>query len=225
MSIASEQNGLSNPVKKFISFKKDKFVYWDKEKETEVEVKMPLEFVNIVELKTVKGWNDETESGIYSNEVHDLRFEELNVKSFKGKNIAKGFWGEIKGAVKEAGGKFGVSVYAYLSGELVNFQLTGASLASWIQVDGKGIKYKVEKLGNEKKGSVEYEFPIFEVLPITKEEKEEPTKIYNEILIPYFEAYKKKQLGNDKEEIVKEIKTEESKESSIENTSVEDLPF
>ena len=199
MTIADEENGLQNPVKKFISFKKDKvdgktkFVYWDKSKEQNVEVPLPIEFVAIDELKTVKGFHAPSESGIYSNEVHDLRFEELTVKAFKGGELGKGLWSDIKGAVKEQGAKFGVSVYSLMDGELVNFQFVGASLASWIGKEEKGLKFRVSKLGEDKKGSVEYKFPIFETMPITKEEKEEPTRIYKEILKPYFEECMKKQ--------------------------------
>ncbi len=223
MTIADEQSGLQNPVKKFISFKKDKFVYWDKAKGENVEVPMPFEFVAIDELKTVKGWHDPSQSGIYSNEIHSLELEELNVRAFKGGELVHGLWQEIKGDVKGKGGKFAVSIYSLLNGELVNFQLVGASLASWIGKESKGLKFKVSELGEDKKGSVEYKFPIFEKLEITKEEKEEPTRIYKEILKPYFEDYMKKQgVGGKLTEnsiAMEKTKTEAEAELPVENNS------
>ena len=65
----------SNPASKFIEFKGDtgKWRYWDKTKGEDgenVEVKLPVYFIILDELSTIKGWNKEHKCGIYSNEIH-----------------------------------------------------------------------------------------------------------------------------------------------------------
>ena len=76
----------TNPALKFLewSSKYKCFKYYDKEKGENVKVELPLKFVILEHYHTVKGWNDASESGIYSNEVLFLSSEELEVKAFKG---------------------------------------------------------------------------------------------------------------------------------------------
>ena len=50
-------------------------------------------------MHTVRGWSNSSESGIYSNEVQYIGQEELNVRSFKGGEIACGLWKDIKNKV------------------------------------------------------------------------------------------------------------------------------
>ena len=124
MSLSRET--IKNPATKFIEWKSSKkaFQFYDKEAEETVEIKLPIEFVILDELSTIKGWHEETESGIYSNEVHSLQNEDLNVRSFKGGDLISGKYSEIKELIKAKGGKYTKSVYAMMGDELVNFQFT-----------------------------------------------------------------------------------------------------
>jgi len=151
----------ANPCKKFIKFHHGKFQYWDKVKKEEIALKLPLEFCILSELQTVTGFHDPSQSAIYSNEVYRGR-QEVDVRSFKGGPIAKGFWTDIKNEVSVAGGKFCHSIYALLEGELVNFHFAGSLCGAWIERP-KGEKIRVEKLEDRTKGVNKFKVPIFEL--------------------------------------------------------------
>ena len=103
----------SNPSTKFIDWKSnDKwFSYYDKDKKENVQIPLPFKFLALDELHSVKGWNDATSSGIYSNEVKFISKEILTVKPFKGNEIAKGLYKDIKDKVQSAGGHYVKSIY------------------------------------------------------------------------------------------------------------------
>ena len=161
-------SGVKNPSTQFLEWKsKDKcFSYYDKESTNNVNVALPLKFVVLEELSTIKGWSDSNSSGIYSNEVKFLSTQELVVKPFKGNPIAKGLYSEIKDNVKMAGGHYVKSVYIMLEdGALANIQLKGSAVQAW----GEFTKVNRNKLSSNwividkavagKKGSVTYSTP------------------------------------------------------------------
>lgn len=88
----------TNPAGKFFEWKSNEktFVYFDKETKTNVTVPLPFKFLVLDELHTIKGWNDATESGIYANEVKFISRDEMVVKPFKGNEIARGLYKDIK---------------------------------------------------------------------------------------------------------------------------------
>lgn len=165
-----------NPCKKFIEFKGDSgiFQYWDKSAEKNVKLEYPVQFIVLDELSTISGYSEDCQSGIYSNEIHNLKTQTLNVKSFKGRISIIGKYADIKGDVVDAGGKFCKSVYAGLINgnnlELVNFQLKGASFSGWVDkvvdVAHKGVR--VEKCLEGKKGKVVYQIPVFEEVSVDR---------------------------------------------------------
>lgn len=142
MSLSGNENK-ANPTKKFLSWKGGLGVweYYDKDKSEKVTLDETIYIVPLDELSTIKGWHDASEAGKYSNEVHDLRSEELTVRSFKGGEIVKGLYSDIKGKLE--GGKFCKSVYAAMLDskgnvvEMVNFGFTGSSLGAWIEAGVK----------------------------------------------------------------------------------------
>lgn len=161
-------SGVKNPSTQFLEWKsKDKcFSYYDKEGMLNVNIALPLKFVVLEELSTIKGWSDSNASGIYSNEVKFLSTQELTVKPFKGNPIAKGLYSEIKDVVKMAGGHYVKSVYIMLeNGKLANIQLKGSAVQAW----GEFTKANRNKLTTNwtvidkaiagKKGSVTYSTP------------------------------------------------------------------
>jgi hypothetical protein len=124
----------SNPATKFLQWKSnDKcFSYYDKSKGENVLVPLPLKFVFLEHYHTIKGWNDKTESGIYSNEVFLIGQEPLTVKAFKGGEIASGLYSDIRNKVKDAGGVYHRSVYVMLEdGEIANLQFKGSAVSSY----------------------------------------------------------------------------------------------
>jgi len=161
----------SNPAAKFLEWKSNEkcFSYYDKEKKENVLVPLPLKFVILEHYHTVKGWNDASESGIYSNEVFFTGSEELDVKSFKGGPIAKGIYKEIRSKIIDAGGKYHRSIYAVTNDlEIINISLKGAAVSEYSKfIDVNGDNFftqnwvEVAEVVEGKKGSIKYTSPIF----------------------------------------------------------------
>ena len=167
-------NQTVNPVTKYINWKSnDKaFSYYDKDKGEDIKIELPIKFLFLEHYHTVKGWNDASESGIYSNEVYAISKEPLTVKAFKGGEIASGLYKENKEQIKNAGGVYHRSIYAMLpDGELVNFQL------------------KVNEALDGKKGAVKYSTPNFTIgKPITKNDDKLATECASK-LQDYIDSY------------------------------------
>lgn len=161
------QPKISSPCKKFIDFKGStgNFQFWDKSKKENIELKLPLRFIVLDELSTITGYSESANSGIYSNEVHNLSHQDLNVRTFKGGISFSGKYADIKTRISDLGGKFSKSIYAALitgdGVELVNFKFKGASLKPWIDRDSKSNVVKIEGCLDGKKGVVKYKSPIF----------------------------------------------------------------
>jgi hypothetical protein len=173
------QSSNSNPAEKFFTWKSEhqKFAYYDKAKEENIFVELPLKFLAISSYKTVKGFNPKrgvNGAGIGSNEVRSIAKksnETLKVHFWDSDKsvIAEGKWNDIKETVDNAGGKFTESVYAMLEdGTLVNFQIMGAGLTTWYEFQkNQSDKFfdnwiVVKGFKEGKQGSVKYTYPVFE---------------------------------------------------------------
>lgn len=187
MSIS--QPKVSNPCKKFIEFKADAgvFRFWNKEEKKNVEIPYPIRFIVLDELNTIKGFCDQTHSGIYSNEVHSLKHQELHVKTFKGNVSVNGIYEEIKARILDLGGKFCKSIYVGLINgedlELANFQLTGASFKAWIdkELDASTQVVSVSDCTDCKKGKVQYKSPNWKGLAMPSELRERAVSLDKEL--------------------------------------------
>lgn len=161
----------TNPSTKFIEWKSnDKgFSYYDKETKENVAIPLPFKFLVLDELHTVKGWNDASSSQINSNEVKFISRDEMVVKPFKGNEIAKGLYKDIKEKIKASGGHYVKSVYCMLEdGSIANLQLKGAACQSYGDFTAKTRSrltdewVVVAKAIDGKKGAVKYTTPGFE---------------------------------------------------------------
>lgn len=209
-TLNANEGKFSNPATKFLNWKSnDKcFAYYDKEKGEKgenVQVSLPFKFQFLEHFSTIKGWNDPTKTGIYSNEIMFTSKEELDVKTFKGLEIAKGLYKDIRSKVRDAGGKYHRSVYVLdANGEIVNIQMKGAVVSAYsVFIDGdaksgiKGNKHLIEnnwiiinKFQELKKGATKYTVPIFEIGNVfTKNEFELAGENYKTIA-NYFDKYK-----------------------------------
>lgn len=205
----NKQEGSSNPTTKFLEWKsKDKtFGYYDKDKQDQVLLPLPFKFQFLEEFHTIKGFHGDSESSIYSNEIKTFK-EELVVKAFKSQNpIAKGLYNDIKNDIKVAGGKYGKSIYALLNGEIVNFQLYGASITPFIFFTSgdkknniKGHSHllesnfvEVKDYADKKKGANKYTEPIFSIgEKFTTDEYNLADEKYK-VIADYFNGYSKKE--------------------------------
>ena len=210
----NQSEGSSNPAKRFLQWKSNdkNFSYYDKDKKENITVPLPFKFQFLEHFHTVKGWNDASESGIYSNEVKFISKEPLSVKSFKGGNIAEGIYSEIRSKLRDAGGKYFRSVYVIdENGEIINLQLKGAVVSSYSDFmkenEGKIESYwvTVNKALDLKKGATKYSVPVFEIgKAFTKEEYSLADEKYKDI-VSYFDKYSSK--PEQSEDV--EVETEE----------------
>lgn len=165
-----ESSKSSNPTAKYLSWKSNdkQFSYYDKASGENVAVELPFKFVFLQHYHTIKGWNDATEAGIYSNEVFFIGKEPLTVQTFKGKKIASGLYSQIKQDVIAGGGKYHRSVYVMLEdGSIANISLKGSSVKEWSDfmensknlIDNQWVEVASAK--DQKKGSIKYSVPEF----------------------------------------------------------------
>ncbi len=189
---------LSNPATKFIDWKSDdkKFSYYDKELKENVAIPLPFKFLTLDELHTVKGWSESCKSAIYANEVKFISKEVLTVKPFKGNEIAKGLYSDIKEKVKAAGAHYVKSIYIMLEdGSLANLQLKGTSCQAWGEFTQKTRSRLpdewiiVEKAIDGKKGAVKYSTPEFKFEKSLSESESVMADDAFAILETYLKAY------------------------------------
>ncbi len=160
-----------NPTSKFLEWKSNNksFSFYNKELKQNVEVKLPLTFMVLEEYHKISGFSDADQTGIYSNEVLQIGTEEMEVRTFKGRIIAKGLYKDIKGAVNAAGGNYHKSIYAVTNEwELINISFKGACVSQWSTFIEKGAWKRladewvsIESSNDHQKGMVKYSTPNF----------------------------------------------------------------
>jgi len=217
MSLSSNEK-MKNPATKFIEWKGSSGIwqYYDKLGGQNVIIGETIYIVPLDDLSTIKGWNDESGSGIYSNEIKFLNEEILTVKSFKGGEIVKGLYRDIKGNLD--GGKFCKSIYAALISDkgkvegLVNVSFVGSSLGSWIEAKVRISDANVLTLTKDpvakKKGATSYFVPT-----ITS------SKPNDESIID-----KAKELDVELQEFLTEYRNKPMSESHINKTDSDGVP-
>ncbi|AXH74765.1 MAG: hypothetical protein [Bacteriophage sp.] len=206
MSRSNPTNEIANPANRWFEFsgKNGVIKYYDKEKEEKMELKLPFTFIVLDTLATIKGWNDPSDSGIYSNEVRDITKDVLLVKSFKGPQIAEGFYRDIKNTIIANGGHYSSSVYiAYAYNNIFqigNIQFKGAALNSWVEFTKANrnaiMKQAIVITGytEGKKGAVTFKIPTFGLREISAS-TEETAKDLDKELQEYLNVYlSKKQV-------------------------------
>jgi hypothetical protein len=170
ISHTQEKSESSNPTSKYLDWKSmdKKFSHYDKAAGENVSVELPLKFVFLQHYHTVKGWNDASQSGIWSNEVYYIGSEPMTVRAFKGGLIAEGIYKEIKPAITNAGGKYHRSVYVMLEdGSIANLSFKGAVVREWsdfMQTNGSLVDnqwIEINSAKDQKKGSIKYSTPEF----------------------------------------------------------------
>jgi len=188
----------SNPATKFIDWKSnDKcFSYYDKEAQENKQISLPFKFLVLDELHTIKGWNDASSSAIYSNEVKFISKEVMTVKPFKGNEIAKGLYKDIKEKIVAAGGHYTKSIYIMLEdGSLANLQLKGSAVQKWGEFTQKTRNrlpdewVQVAKALEGKKGAVKFNTPEFSFLQSLSESEIDLADEAFNTLETYLKAY------------------------------------
>lgn len=181
MSRSNPQLHLSNPSTRWMEWngEKGEVRYYDKEKKENVSMGSEITFLLLDQLGCVNGWNDPSNSAIFSNEVRDSRQEVMVVKSFKGGTIAEGLYGQIKHQVKAAGGAYHANCYiAYKKDgalSIGSLKLRGAALHAWAEftkakrtdLDTKAVR--IDGYTEGKKGRIIFRVPIFKTVAASEE--------------------------------------------------------
>jgi len=208
ISHTNEAPKSANPTSKYLEWKSNdkSFSYYDKSVGENVKVELPLKFLFLQNYHTVKGWNDASDSGIYSNEVFYIGSEPMTVRSFKGGVIAEGLYKDIKPTITSAGGKYNRSIYVMLEdGTVANISLKGSGVRQWSDfmeanknlIDNQWIE--VLTSNDEKKGSIKYSTPEFTVgANLTKQDSAKADDVASE-LKNYLDGYFKKDVATTEE--------------------------
>lgn len=206
----TEKSVSSNPTSKYLDWKSNdkSFSYYNKEAGENVKVGLPFKFVFLQHYHTVKGWNDASNSGIYSNEVYYIGSEPMTVRAFKGGVIAEGIYKDIKPAITNAGGKYHRSVYVMLEdGSIANLSLKGAVVKEWsdFMEDNKNLLdnqwVEINSAKDQKKGSIKYTTPEFTLgSNLTAKESSQADSVASE-LKTYLDAYFNKEEAVEIDEV------------------------
>lgn len=224
---------VESPVKKYLSWSSnDKcFTFYDKETKENKKLALPLTLVHLDEMSTVKGWHDSSASGIYSNEVRSTKNEELNVRAFKGGDLAKGVYQDIKLKVQSLGGHFCVSIYAFVDNEIVNISLKGSALMTWSDFTKDNRKsflantIEVKSAAEGKKGAVKYTTPTFTLGKGISLDVSEKAELAYDSLKAYLDSRKVSQDVSHEEIPQAETAPPIFSEPALELAGVNDLPF
>jgi hypothetical protein len=199
-------NNNPHPCSRWFEYNAQKGVvqYYDKEAKANKEVGKVLNFILLDQLAGIAGWHEASKSSITSNEVRSSQNDTLTVKSFKGGELAKGLYADIKATVKLAGGKFTGKLYIAYKGDdgklaLGCLQLHGAALGAWMEFE-KTNRKEIYKQSIQlfdvlpaKKGTVNYFDPMFKLVPLSPESETQAVEL-DKTLQGYLEVSLKRNL-------------------------------
>lgn len=247
MSLSNPTTKITNPAEIFIEWDGAKGLpyYYDKTEKQNFELKLPLRFIVLDELSTIKGFNKNLKCGIYSNEIRNTTTDPLRVRTFKDGFKAQGFYQEIKSDIVAAGGKFARSIYIAMNhkGKMItaNISLVGGAFSEWydftknhkkaIYGNAIVINGSVEKMN----GNVTYKVPSFEIKTIENPETLTNAILKDKELQEYLELYlnKKPDVVDHSQEALEanSLSDADAEElnrqyaESMQQISEDDLPF
>lgn len=244
MSRSQPTDRSSNPATRWFEWDGENggIRYYDKPTSKNVEIGEKMTFILLDELATIKGWHNDSDSGIYANEVRDTVQEAFVVKAFKGGVIAQGFYRQIRDRVAAAGGKFVNNCYiAFKEGNQLHIgsiQFKGAALNSWVEFKkaNRNELYKkaVQITGKTegKKGKITYNTPTFALKEITEDTDNEAKRLdgqLQEFLKSYFARTRSDQTANPpehrEEDHSQEREPEDRRDHGEPEQDPDNLPF
>lgn len=220
-----EPQRATTPATGFLEWKSNdkKFRFYNKESQENEFVELPFKFMKLTEFHTIKGFHDDSLSGIFSNEVKYIGKEPFKVSSFKGGHIAKGIYRDIKGDIISAGGHYTKSVYIMTPDlKIWNIQMKGSVVAAWGEfsnimrqrLDDEWIV--VKRFEDKKKGATQYCVPVFDSEKSLSDSEWEKAKENFGILSEFFKE--RSEFQDEKTEVKEEI-------DAGQNDSEDDMRF
>jgi len=136
----------------------------------------------------VKGRDDASNSGIYSNEIINLKNGELTVKAFKrDKPLYQGIYD--KAAMEAINAKFNKGIIAQEGETMVEYYFQGSALYAFNEdtsnIDYNTFKIAFDKVEEMKKGSVTYYVPRWKQGSLITEEERTVAMANVELLDEY----------------------------------------
>jgi len=149
VGFTSNQEAVHNPAKLYLRWKGGaekvrengeekieggKLLYWDKEKQEEVEVPLPLVFCPLEITYGYAGFIPD-KGRIWSNEILDFKTQNIrvNITGDDTDTICEGVYDEIKDKAYASGARLQTYVYAYCKqlGGIVRLNLGGSARSAW----------------------------------------------------------------------------------------------
>lgn len=207
----TENSSLPNPSKKWMEWgtKEKGLRYYDSEAGENVKIKAPLKFIYLDERSTIIGFDGESNSRIYSNDVKNVTTTPFRVSSKRGL-LVSGFLKDIKEKLNSLDASNAARIYCIINDELVNFTLKRSFRGKWIDFVKAHPKAKpdwanryIEIVGTEerKAGGVKFNVPIFAFGDeLTDGDKEIADQAYDE-LFEYFESKNGSSGQNEQEDL------------------------
>ena len=133
------ENGVPNPATRWFEWNGEQGTvrYYDRETKKNVDVGSDFTFLLLDQLGRVGGWDNHSDSAIFSNEVKDTRKDVLIVKSRKGGTLIDGLYKDIKDRVNALGGQFVANCYIAFKGDdglsIGAIRFKGAALGAWME--------------------------------------------------------------------------------------------
>lgn len=186
--------------KKEVVVKETGWYYYDKTANDgqgdNILVDMPVNFIWLESAQSFTGYSERKKAGIYSNEIlvgddalRKYGRKELIVKCGD-EILEKGYYSDIKEAVKGHGGKFCIPVYALMEidgkWEIVRFLMTGSSSGAWMEFNNRKKNetmmiscYDAKEIEMPTGGS--YDAPVFKYVPVAKEILDMASEVCKEV--------------------------------------------
>lgn len=229
-----------NPAKRFFKWSgsKGELVYYDKEKQEEITVKLPFSFLVLDQLATMTGFSEQDGSQYWSNEVRSTAKEEFAVKTSKGTKQT-GLYKDLAD-VRSKGAKYAKSIYiAFKDGKdgfvIGNLKASGAALTAWIEFSNKNVVSlgKITVTGSEeaKKGATVYHIPTFEWSNADTDEDEIAKELDKELQVylslylsaPQFDRNSQEELATPEQEA--DFQSKVAKGFGGEPVDLDDIPY
>ena len=212
-------SGSKNPAARFLEWKAKEgvFSYYDSGAGENVTIELPFKFAFLEHYHTVRGWDDKSDSRMFSNEVLRIGSQELSVRSFKGGDIASGLYRDIKPTILERGGKYHRSIYVMSEdGEMLNITIKGGASAQWSDFYDSNKSeifsnwVEVNGTVEGKKGSVKWNDPVFNIGKKLSNKDDAAADALGAKLAQYFnDKFGAQPQEADKEAVVEEAVVEE----------------
>lgn len=205
-----QSNAVKNPASCYLEWSGEfgHFTYWDGQERQTVEA---LDFVLIDSTKSVNGFDSNTNSRIYSNNVRSTE-DHMVVRVAKTNTVlAEGTYAEIKSdkwkytenllVLAEISGMAGI-VQISLSGAAVQALMTLRENHSMAEIYNSTVR--VTRSEKMKKGRVEYYQPVFTLTPLDDEMKTKADEFDVEFVIPYMKSLEDRQREYTDKQAAKE---------------------